>query len=213
VARAPALLIVLALVSGCASSSGRGAYVKANERLFRELPRFPGATLRSETSAPYFKDDSGRILGYGTRFDLALPTDASSAQVALFFEHRLEPRWLLVETLAGPVLNFRNGRASVSVNLEGASDHTLELGIDHDYYGKLGRCGVPGGCAGSPAWAAIRRAILACHVKAVSQTHSRRVSVTLKNGRTLTAAELKIDAILDVLHAARCRPQPSFATE
>jgi len=211
VARASAILIAIALVAGCSSS--RGAYIKANERLFRALPQFSGAKLKSETSAPYYENDSSRVLGYGTRFDFALPTTASSARVALFFKRRLEPRWLLVETLGGPVLNFRHGRASVSINLEGGSGHLLEVGIDHDYYGKLGRCGVPGGCGGSPAWIEIRRAILTCRVKAVNQTHSRNVSVTLKNGRTLTAKELKIDAILDVLNAARCRSQPTFATE
>lgn len=39
------------------------------------------------------------------------------------------------------------------------------------------------------------------------------VSVTLTAGRRLTAKEPRIDAILDVLNAARCRHHPAFATE
>jgi hypothetical protein len=85
--------------------------------------------------------------------------------------------------------------------------------MDHDYYGKLGRCGIPGGCTGSPAWNEVRRAILACQARTVRQTHARDVSLTLKSGRTLRAKEPAIDAVLDVINAARCRSQPTFATE
>lgn len=205
-------LLAVAL-AGC-GGGGRSAYVKANERLFASLPQYPGAKLKSETSAPYGEEDSSRVLGYVTRFDFTLPSDASRAGGAWsFFERRLRPDWLWVETLAGPVLNFRRGKAFVSINLESERAHVLEVAVDHDYYGKLGRCGIPGGCGGSPQWVGIRRAILACRVKAVSQTHARDVSVTLKSGRTLRAKELRIDAILDVLNAARCHSHPTFATE
>ena len=101
----------------------------------------------------------------------------------------------------------------MSINLESERARVLEVAVDHDYYGKLGRCGIPGGCGGSRTWIDIRRAILGCRVKAVGQTHARDVTATLKHGRTLRAKEPKIDAVLDVLNAARCRSQPTFATE
>lgn len=125
------------LAVGCGVD--RGAYVKANERLFAELPSFPAAHLESEVSTAYHSSDSGPVVGYGTRFDLELPASAVAPAVSSFFRQRLQPRWRLVETLDGPVFNFRRGKASVSVNLENAHIHVLEIAVDHDYYGKLGR--------------------------------------------------------------------------
>jgi hypothetical protein len=202
------VLLVLTLV-GC-KESGRDSYVKANERLFAGLPHLPGAKLKSETSAPYGEEDSSRVLGYVTRFDFRLPAKADAWS---FFTRRLRPDWLWVETIDGSVLNFRRGKAFVSINLESQRAHVLELAVDHDYYGKVGRCGTPGGCGGSPAWDDIRHAILACSAKAVSQTHARDVTATLRSGRTLRAKEPAIDAALDVLNASRCRSKPAFATE
>jgi hypothetical protein len=206
-------LLALAVAAGC-GNGGRGSYVKANERLFAGLPEYPGAELKREISAAYSEHGGTRVLGYVTRFEFSLPANASETGGGWsFFERRLRPKWLWVDTLAGPVLEFRRGDAFVSINLESERGHVLEVAVDHDYYGKLGRCGIPGGCGGSPAWIEIRRAILGCRVKAVSQTHARAVTVELKSGRMLTAKELAIDAVLDVLNAARCRLQPTVATE
>jgi hypothetical protein len=204
-----ALVLVWPGLAGCRHSS-RNAYIKANERLFATLPHLPGAKLKSESSAPYSDEDGSHVLGYTTRFDVSLPDDADAWS---FFTRHLPPDWLWVETVAGPVLNFRRGTALVSINLESQRAHILEVAVDHDYYGKLGRCGTPGGCSASPAWNEIRRAILDCHARAVSQTHARDVSLTLKSGRTLRAKEPAIDAVLDVINASRCRAQPTFATE
>jgi hypothetical protein len=205
-------LLALA-VAGC-GNGGRGSYVKANERLFASLPGYPGAKLASKVSSRYGEEDGRRVLGYITRFELTLSSHVSAAGGGWsFFVRRLRPEWLWVETLRGPVLNFRRGSAFVSINLESERGRVLEVAVDHDYYGKLGRCGIPGGCGGSVAWIKIRRAILGCHVKAVSQTHARDVAATLPSGRTLRAKEPRIDAVLDVLNAARCRTQPTFATE
>ncbi|HYZ79601.1 MAG TPA: hypothetical protein VE596_19750 [Gaiellaceae bacterium] len=184
--------------------------MKANERLFASLPHLPGAKLKSETSATYSEEDSNLVLGYVTRFDLRLPAKADAWS---FFTRRLRPQWLWVETIDGPVLNFRRGKAFVSINLESQRAHLLEVAVDHAYYGKLGRCGTPGGCGGSAAWGEIRRAIRACKVTAVGQTHARDVTATLRSGRTLRAKEPAIDAVLDVLNASRCRSKPAFATE
>ena len=109
----PLVLFPLTLV-GC-GEGGRDAYVKANERLFASLPHVPGAKLKRETSAPYSEEDSGHVLGYVTRFDFRLPAKADAWS---FFTRRLRPDWLWVETIDGPVLNFRRDKAFVSINLE-----------------------------------------------------------------------------------------------
>jgi hypothetical protein len=126
------------LAVGCGGVD-RGRYVKANERLFTALPSFPGARLRSETSTAYRSSETGPVAGYGTRFDLRLPTTATAAGVSSFFRKRLRPRWRLIETLDGAVFNFRRGTSFVSVNLENVQLHSLEIAVDHAYYGKLGR--------------------------------------------------------------------------
>jgi hypothetical protein len=107
------LFLSLSLV-GC-RESGRDSYVKANERLFASLPHVPGAELKRETSAPYSGEDSSHVLGYVTRFDFRLPARADAWS---FFTRRLRPDWLWVETIDGPVLNFRRDKAFVSINLE-----------------------------------------------------------------------------------------------
>lgn len=138
----PVALLVAAVLPVLAVGCGgvdRGGYVKANERLFAALPSFPGAQLRSETSTAYRSSESGPVVGYGTRFDLKLPTTATTASVSSFFRECLQPQWRLVETLDGAVFNFRRGKSFASVNLENARIHELEIAVDHAYYGKLGR--------------------------------------------------------------------------
>jgi hypothetical protein len=213
VAAALAFVLLSPIFVGC-RDGGRDDYVKANEAMFRSLPHVPGAKLTSETSAPYREEDSARVLGYVTRFEFTLrAAGAGGPDGWSFFTRRLRPEWLWIETLAGPVLDFRRGKAFVSINLESQRRGVLEVTVDHAYYGKLGRCGIPGGCGGSPAWATVRQAILDCRAKTVGQTHALDVTVTLAGGRTLRAKEPAIDAVLDVLNASRCRASPTFATE
>jgi len=131
-------VVLWATLVACGGAHSR-AYVQANERLFDQLPRFPGARIDNETATPYGKDVSGPVSGYGTRFDLKLPPAATAVAVGAFYRRKLEPEWQLVEKLQGPVLNFRNGRAFVSINLDNAHVHVLEIAVDHEYYGKLGR--------------------------------------------------------------------------
>jgi hypothetical protein len=132
-------LLLLVVVASCGDGTGRGAYIKANERLFATLPSFPGTRLDSKTSTAYRSNEDGPVAGYGTRFDLKLPTTATAPFVSAFFRRRLEPQWHLVETLDKSVFNYRRGKAFVSVNLENAPVHLLEIAVDHAYYGKLGR--------------------------------------------------------------------------
>jgi hypothetical protein len=129
----PALMSIavpLVLV-GCGSTVDRDAYVKANEKLFHQLPVYPGARLQREVSSAYRGEENGPIVGYTTRFDFKLPPDAQPDMVASFFRQNLEPTWRLVERLDGPVLNFRKGRSSLSVNLESWREHILETAVDH----------------------------------------------------------------------------------
>jgi hypothetical protein len=120
-------------VVGCGSTVDRDEYVKANENLFRQLPVFPGARLQREVSASYRSGEDGPIAGYTTLFDSKLPPDAQADVVASFFRQNLEPTWRLVERLDGPVLNFRKGRSSVSVNLESWQAHIVEIAVDHGH--------------------------------------------------------------------------------
>jgi hypothetical protein len=130
--RALALALAALSLAGCAS--GRDEYVKANRSLYAQLPHFPGARLQSEVSTGYRENEDGPIVGYGTRFDLALPSRTTATAVAAFYRRRLLPKWRLVETLDGPVLNFRRGSAAASINLESWRGHILELAVDHAFY-------------------------------------------------------------------------------
>lgn len=131
------LILVLAAIAiplaaaGCGSTVDRDEYVKANESLFHQLPVFPGARLQGEVSTSYRGEEDGPIVGYTTRFDFKLPPNAQADAVASFFRKNLEPTWRLVERLDGPVLNFRKGGSSVSVNLESWRGHILETAVDH----------------------------------------------------------------------------------
>ena len=221
--RCALLLIVvgLVLVAGCGGSSQRATYVRANETLFNELPRFPSSQLTKQYSAAYrSRSNSGPVLGYTSVYEFKVSPHVSTASADAFFGRRLQaPPWLLLgrtgggNELSGGISKFRRGSAAISINLDKARFHRFEIDVDHAYFGKLGRCGIPGGCSRSPTWVAIRRAILTCRARTVGQTHARDVSVTLKNGGTLKAREARIDAIVDVLNAARCQAQPAFSTE
>ena len=132
-------MLLVVGVAGCRGGLGRGSYVKANVHLFQQLPSFPGARLDGETSTAYRSSEVGPVVGYGTRFDLSLPRAATTAGVSFFFRQRLRSQWRLVEVIEGRVFNFRSGKALVSINLDNAHVHVLEIGVDHAYYGKLGR--------------------------------------------------------------------------
>lgn len=128
------VLLVLTTALGapaCRSGPDHDSYVKANKSLFRHLPVFPGASPGAEVSTPVRAEEDRPVIGYVTRFEVRLPPRATADDVASFFRRRLEPKWRLVENLGGRVLNFRNGRASVSINLESWRTHVLEVAVDH----------------------------------------------------------------------------------
>jgi hypothetical protein len=133
--------VITLLVLGLAGCGGgdRKAYVKANQTLFAQLPRFPGSSVADETTMAYHADESGPVAGYSTRFELTLPARATADGVGSFYRRRLGSRWRLVENVGGRVLNFRRGKAFLSVNLENADARMLEIAVDHEYYGKLER--------------------------------------------------------------------------
>lgn len=76
----------------------------------------------------------------GVLYDYRLPEAATVPAVARFYLRRLTAMgWRLQERLpglphhrAGPTLNFRDGRYSLSVNLDGGYDHALEVGLSKD---------------------------------------------------------------------------------
>ena len=126
-------LLVPATVAAAACAVGgpdRDSYVKANEALFQQLPKFPGARLREEVSAPYSAQEDGPTVGYTTRFVYDLPQNADASAVTRFYRRRLRPKWQLVEEL-GPVNNYRNGHAFVSVNADNWEVHMFEIAVDH----------------------------------------------------------------------------------
>jgi hypothetical protein len=121
---------VLAVGVSCGGPD-REAYIAGNERVFEQLPRFPGAKLSTTTSPAARVEENGPVVGYVTRFDLVLPRDADGVTVSSFYREELGPIWRLVESLDGPVLNFRRGEACVSINLEDWRNQILEIAIDH----------------------------------------------------------------------------------
>jgi len=132
--------VAVSVFAGCGGSvTDRGDYLHANERLFAELPTFPGSHVQRETTTSYQDDESGPVAGYSTRFELELPPRATAAAVGAFFRSRLPPQWRLVERLDRAVLNFRRGEEFVSINLDNASAHRFEIAVDHAYGGNPNR--------------------------------------------------------------------------
>jgi hypothetical protein len=132
-------IVAAASLAACGGGSGtavdRADYIRANERLFRGVPQYPGTTRMTEESAPYYEEEDGPVAGYGTRFDFRLPAGTAGAAVAGFYAKKLSPAWRLVERLDGPVLNFRRSKAVLSINLESWRGHVLEIYVDHARYG------------------------------------------------------------------------------
>jgi hypothetical protein len=131
-------------MTGCIGDGvRRDDYVEKNEELLASVPTFPGAQRTDVRHSPYYEGDSAGapVAGYVTAFVFRLPEDVSRVEVGRFYERRLSREWVLVEEFveAGGerVVNFRREDASLSINLE--SRGVLELAVDHNSYGKLGR--------------------------------------------------------------------------
>ena len=127
----------VAIVGSLFGSVDRDRYVAANEALFAELPTYPGAGLASTSSSEHRDDENSPIVGYVTLYFFDLPPGTDPHDVAAFYERELRPEWALVDKLteapfaAGPILNLRRGKASVSVNLENWRVDVLEIAVDH----------------------------------------------------------------------------------
>jgi hypothetical protein len=83
-------------------------------------------------------EENEPIAGYGTRFVLELPAGAAVDELVSFFEEHIGSEWRLVETLDGPVLNYRRADASASINLVNWRVHQMEIAVDHAFYEKRG---------------------------------------------------------------------------
>jgi len=83
------------------------------------------------------------------------------------------------------------------------------------------RCFTPDGrnfvqpIALDPVWLELKQAVLDCQAVSIMQTHSREVSVTLKDGNVIKAIEPEIDDIMSIAQEARekCWFKPVIATE
>ena len=130
-------LAVLGLAGGCfGGSSGvdRDEYVDANRAILDQLPRFPGLEPLEELSAAYRVEENGPIVGYGTVIVVKVPNDAGPGDVLAYYRKHLASEWELTETLDGPVLNYRRGDASASINLESWRGGEMEIAVDHRYF-------------------------------------------------------------------------------
>jgi hypothetical protein len=125
-------------------SADRGSYVRANEQLAKQIPIYPGAVITRETSSPEYREDSEinrQVIGYTTLYEFKLPSRAKGTTVAAYYRQRLH--WKLEEALVSPappsaapgdktiVLNYCRGKATVSINLENAYLHRMEIAVDH----------------------------------------------------------------------------------
>lgn len=145
------LLAVIAVIGLVACGNvDRSSYVHANEQLAKQIPTYPGAVLTKETSSPSYSQEGPEIfrqvIGYNTLYEYKLPARVKGTTVAAYFRHKLH--WKLEEALISPpppsavpgdktiVLNFRHGNAAVSINLENAYVHRMEIAVDHADYGK-----------------------------------------------------------------------------
>jgi hypothetical protein len=133
-------------VTACLLTGSGCAYVDEQEgqsliddasRIYPSLPTFPGATVIGKSSSLGHEDETGPVTIGTVVLVFRLPTAATARAVERFYSRRLMAAgWRLRERLPGrprhadgPVLNFRAGRRSVSVNLEGVYDHQMELTV------------------------------------------------------------------------------------
>ena len=139
VAAAVSTLGVALLATALGYGVDRDRYVAANTEIFAELPHYPGARHTAMRSSAYHASEAvwSPVAGYTTLAFYELPSDTDPDAVATFYERALTPEWTLVGRLtsppdvAGPVLNFERGDASLSVNLESHRGGILEIAIDH----------------------------------------------------------------------------------
>ncbi len=105
---------------------------------YATLPTFPGATeTKHSTTVDRGGDGGGPVTAAGVVYEFRLPEQATVRAVEWFYERRMTALgWKLQEHLtglsdhrAGPVLNYRQGRYSAGINLEGGYGHVLEVAV------------------------------------------------------------------------------------
>jgi hypothetical protein len=131
-----AAAIAVALAGCGGGKQSKTGYVQANESLFKSLPSYPNTKVTSSGTSSYAGKNNS--VGYQTRYELTVPTNATALKLQSFYAGHLESDWKLVAQLDGPVLNFRKGNAFVSINMTNSSSHRVEVTVDKDFYSHVG---------------------------------------------------------------------------
>lgn len=128
------LVVVLAGCGGGGGAKSQSSYVKSNTGLLANLPTYPHAKLTRKATTGYTTGGT-KIVGYQTRYIFSLPGRASLQSVEAFYLKNMQANgWKQVASLTGPVVNYRKGKAFVSVNLSEVRTHQLELLVDNSFY-------------------------------------------------------------------------------
>jgi hypothetical protein len=131
------LLVVVLAGCGGGGTKSQSSYVKSNAGLLANLPTYPHAKLIRKATTGYTTGGK-KIVGYQTRYIFSLPARASLQSVeAYYLKNMTTNSWKQVASLTGPVLNYRKGKAFVSVNLSEVRTHQLELLVDNGFYSHI----------------------------------------------------------------------------
>jgi hypothetical protein len=133
---AAGVAVGLAGCGGGGSKNPRADYVQKNQALFKSLPAYPHAKAASGGTTSYAGKNNS--VGYQTRYVVTVPPTATATKLQTFYAGHLQSAWKLVAQLDGPVLNFRKGKAFVSVNMTDSAKHKVEVTVDQDFYSHVG---------------------------------------------------------------------------
>ena len=136
----PVLLAMCGPVgAGCSLfDSAAAPYIAASEEVYASLPVYPNATLVSQSTSAHHAgpDGAGPVNGGGVKHVFELPASTIAKNVIGHYDPWLRAHgWRLVErlpglqTVAGPVLNYRKGSMRISINLEGIHGGQFEIDV------------------------------------------------------------------------------------
>ena len=135
---AAAIGLAIALAGCGGGKPTQAGYVKGNTSVLGQIPIYPQAKLTTQATTAYSNGKSASPIGYQTRYIYSLPASAKLPQVEGFYLSKLAGSWKQVASLTGPVLNYRKGKALISINLTEVKTHRLEIVVDKDFYSHVG---------------------------------------------------------------------------